>query len=130
MLPQKAQVLAGSRPAQDAEGLLLRGRDDDVDAPDLAGRRAEVAEEVIMPASKVNVPDAVSCDAQFRLYALLRTHKACSSGACPCCPDIIGWKLPRLGVPLTSSSGKGGCLQGSCDRFPEIVDSAITRKWM
>ena len=50
MLPQKAQVLAGARPTQHAEGALICWRNDDVNAPHMAVRRAEVAKDVIMPA--------------------------------------------------------------------------------
>ena len=52
VLPQEAQVLPRPRPPQHAEGLLLRWRDDDVDAPHLARRRAEVPEDVVVPAEK------------------------------------------------------------------------------
>lgn len=50
MLPQEAQVLAGARPAQHAEGALLRWSDDDVNAPHPAVCCAEVAKNVVMPA--------------------------------------------------------------------------------
>ena len=50
MLPQEAQVLARARPAQHAEGALLRRSDDDVNAPYPAVCCAEVAKDVVMPA--------------------------------------------------------------------------------
>ena len=50
VLPQEAQVLTGARPAQHAEGALLRRSHDDVDAPHPAVCCAEVAKDVVMPA--------------------------------------------------------------------------------
>ena len=48
-LAQEAQVLARSRPAQHAEMLLLCGRNDHVQPPDVAGLCPEVAEDVVKP---------------------------------------------------------------------------------
>lgn len=52
MLAQEAQVLAGPRPAEHAEGRLLRGRYDHVHAPHLARIGPKVAEDVVVPAGQ------------------------------------------------------------------------------
>lgn len=57
VLAQEAQVLAGARPAQQAEGVLLPGGDDQINAPVPPLTCPEVAKDVIKPA-----PHSLLCD--------------------------------------------------------------------
>lgn len=50
MLPQEPEVLLGARPAQQAEGVLLMGRDDQVHAPYLSIRGEHHAKHLFKPA--------------------------------------------------------------------------------
>lgn len=49
MLPQEAQVLSGAGPPQQAEGVLLRGGDDQIHAPDFATLSHEHPKHLVKP---------------------------------------------------------------------------------
>ena len=49
MLPQEAQVLFGPCPPQQAEGVLLRGGDDQIHAPDFATLGHEHPKHLVKP---------------------------------------------------------------------------------
>lgn len=55
MLPQKAQVLFGTGPPQQAEGVLLMGGDDQIHAPDFATLGHKHPENLVKPGNTIQL---------------------------------------------------------------------------
>ena len=64
MLPQEAQVLFGPGPPQQAEGVLLRGGDDQVHAPDFASLGHKHPKHLVKPERTMRIQLSMSKEKQ------------------------------------------------------------------